>query len=154
MYISELTEVTSSITTYTMTGILWNIDLSNKFLWIALMLAAKITHKVIPYLAKLMTDTEYIFKQEDSNGNNCFTLACWNITALDELLKISSVKNVAASFSCPGGLRPIVFVRSENVPEEENQTIAGINIDFEYLKTMEINVLSIISSAISGFTAS
>jgi putative ABC transport system permease protein len=45
---------------------------------------------------------------------------------------------VTASFSTPGGLRPIVFVKSETIPSESNLTLAGINIDFDYLKTMGI----------------
>lgn len=91
MFISEFTEITSSITTYTISnGILWNVELMDKFLWIAMMLAVKITDKVIPYLSKLVVDKEYVLKHEDSNGNNCFTLACWNISCLIELLKVTS----------------------------------------------------------------
>lgn len=89
IFISDFTETTSSITTYTVTGnIIWNVDLKDKFLWIAMMLAAKTTHKVIPHLIKLIDGNEYILKHEDSNGNNCFTLACWNISVLNELLKV------------------------------------------------------------------
>lgn len=56
----------------------------------------------------------------------------------NELLKHTGIKNVTASFSTPGGLRPIIFVRSETVPSENNLTLAGINVDFDYLKTMGI----------------
>ena len=90
-FIIYFTEVTSSITTYTISQeVLWNIDLSSKFLWIAFMLAIKTSHKLIPYFGKLLTDKEkqYILSHEDANGNNCFTFACWNIASLIELTKI------------------------------------------------------------------
>jgi putative ABC transport system permease protein len=58
-----------------------------------------------------------------------------------ELLKNTHVKQVAASFSVPGGLRPIVQVRTDAMSEEEIKSLALINIDFEYLKTMDIDVI-------------
>jgi putative ABC transport system permease protein len=57
------------------------------------------------------------------------------------LLKNTHVKQVAASFSVPGGLRPIVQVRTDAMSEEEIKSLALINIDFEYLKTMDIDVI-------------
>ena len=40
------------------------IDAMNKFLWIAMMLATKISHIAIPYIATLITDSEYILQHE------------------------------------------------------------------------------------------
>jgi putative ABC transport system permease protein len=60
----------------------------------------------------------------------------------NELLKNTGVESVAASFSKPGGLRPIIFVKSETVIDnEDNLNLAGINIDFDYMKTMGISIL-------------
>lgn len=102
IFVNEFTEITSNITTYTATnGVLWNIDVMSKFLWIAMMIATTTSHKVIPHLAKLVNDNnkEYILKHEDNNGNNCFTLACWNIAALNELISSFSARYLSESTS-------------------------------------------------------
>lgn len=53
-----------------------------------------------------------------------------------------NVEEVTATFSKPGGLRPIMFVRSETIPEEtKGLNLAGINVDFDYLNTMKIELL-------------
>ncbi len=57
-----------------------------------------------------------------------------------ELSRNSHVHGVAASLSIPGGLRPIIQVKSDAMGEDENATIAGINTDFEYLQTMGIKI--------------
>lgn len=63
-------------------------------------------------------------------------------TFKNELLKNPNVKSVAASFSKPGGLRPIIFIKSETViDDEDNLNLAGISIDFDYMKTMGISIL-------------
>jgi hypothetical protein len=41
----------------------------------------------------------------------------------------------------PGGLRPITFVRTETLPNENNLNLAGINVDFDYLKAMNIRLV-------------
>ena len=75
-----------------------------------------------------------------SNANNAITP---QLNAFkNELLKSPGVENVAASFSKPGGLRPIIFIKSESVPDDEgNLNLAGINVDFDYMKTMGINIV-------------
>lgn len=63
-------------------------------------------------------------------------------TFKNELLKNPNIKSVAASFSKPGGLRPIIFIKSETViDDEDNLNLAGISIDFDYMKTMGISIL-------------
>lgn len=60
----------------------------------------------------------------------------------NELLKSTQVESVTASFSKPGGLRPIIFVKSETVIDDEaNLNLAAINIDFDYMSTFGINIL-------------
>ena len=60
----------------------------------------------------------------------------------NELIKSPDVEAVTATFSKPGGLRPIVFVKSETVSEEvDGLNLAGINIDLNYLEVMEIELL-------------
>jgi len=59
-----------------------------------------------------------------------------------ELLLDPSIERVTATFSKPGGLRPIMFVKSETIAEETNGlNLAGINVDFDYLQTMNIDLL-------------
>lgn len=100
MFVNEFTEVTSNIITHTVSNnIMWNIDLKDKFLWVAMMLAVKTTHKIIPYIINLVNGNEYILKHEDSNGNNCFTLACWNMCALNELIKVYPINYLKNSTS-------------------------------------------------------
>lgn len=61
-------------------------------------------------------------------------------TLKQELNRHPGVLSSAASFSVPGGLRPIVQVKSDQMGEDEQANVAGINIDFEYLQTMGIEV--------------
>ena len=60
----------------------------------------------------------------------------------NELLKQTSVEGMTASFSKPGGLRPIIFIKAETVvDDEDNLNLAGINIDFDYMSTFGIEIL-------------
>ena len=60
----------------------------------------------------------------------------------NELLKNAQVASVTASFSKPGGLRPIIFIKSETViDDEENLNLAAINIDFDYMNTFGIDII-------------
>jgi len=36
---------------------------------------------------------------------------------------------------------PITFVRTETLPNEKNLNLAGINVDFDYLKTVNIRLV-------------
>ena len=59
----------------------------------------------------------------------------------NELEKNPNIEGVTATFSKPGGLRPIIFVKSESVSDEvEGLNLAGINIYLNYLDVMEITV--------------
>ena len=60
----------------------------------------------------------------------------------NRLSRNPQVKNVSASQSIPGGLRPIIPVKTDEMGENENAYLAGINIDFEYLQTMGISVVA------------
>ena len=63
-------------------------------------------------------------------------------TFKNELIGHPNVEGVTATLSKPGGLRPIMFVRSETVIEEtDGLNLAGINVDFDYLETMEIELV-------------
>ncbi|MEM9833586.1 MAG: ABC transporter permease [Bacteroidota bacterium] len=57
-----------------------------------------------------------------------------------ELTQHPGILSVAASLSVPGGLRPIIPIKTDQMSEDEQVNMAGINIDFEYLKTMGIEV--------------
>lgn len=60
----------------------------------------------------------------------------------NELLKNAQVASATASMSKAGGLRPIIFVKSETIIEnEDNLNLAGINTDFDYMSTMGINIV-------------
>ena len=59
----------------------------------------------------------------------------------NELEKNPNIEGVTATFSKPGGLRPIIFVKSESVSEEvDGLNLAGINIYLNYLDVMEIEI--------------
>lgn len=75
-----------------------------------------------------------------SNANNAVTP---QLNAFrNELLKNPGVEKVGASFSKPGGLRPIIFIKSESVPDDDgNLNLAGINVDFDYMSTMGIQIV-------------
>jgi putative ABC transport system permease protein len=75
-----------------------------------------------------------------SNDNNAVTP---QLNAFrNELLKNPGVEKVGASFSKPGGLRPIIFIKSESVPDDDgNLNLAGINVDFDYMSTMNIEIV-------------
>lgn len=63
-------------------------------------------------------------------------------TFKNELMNHTNIEGVTATFSKPGGLRPIMFVKSETVIDDENGlNLAGINVDFDYMKTMEIDIV-------------
>lgn len=57
-----------------------------------------------------------------------------------ELAVHQGILSTTASLSVPGGLRPIVPVKTDQMGDNENTNMAAINIDFEYLKTMGIDV--------------
>ncbi len=60
----------------------------------------------------------------------------------NELQENPNIEGVTATFSKPGGLRPIILVKSETVSEDvDGLNLAGINIDLNYLEVMEIDVL-------------
>ncbi len=57
------------------------------------------------------------------------------------LLQNPAIQHVGASFSVPGGLRPIILAYSDQIPDGEAMNLAGINIDFDYLKTLGIKII-------------
>lgn len=99
IFMNAFSNITSDIITYTTSGIVWNVNLMDKFVWIAIMLSIKINHKIIPYFIKLVTDKEYILRHEDNFGNNSFSLASWNISALIELIHIFSKGSLSIATS-------------------------------------------------------
>ncbi len=63
-------------------------------------------------------------------------------TFKNELVQHPNIEGVTATFSKPGGLRPIMFIKSETVVDETNGlNLAGINVDFDYMETMDIELL-------------
>ena len=70
------------------------IDINEKFIWIALMLATRTTYKIIPSLISLIPNNkkDYIIELEDNVGCNCFISACYhNFFALIQLINIYSI---------------------------------------------------------------
>ncbi|KYG83448.1 ABC transporter permease [Roseivirga echinicomitans] len=60
----------------------------------------------------------------------------------NELMKDPSIERVTSSMSKPGGLRPIIFIKSETVIDDEgNLNLAGISTDFDYMSTFGIEIL-------------
>ena len=105
---------------------------------IVLIIGAWVVYSQIDYLQ----NKDLGFQKEHvvviQNSNNAVT-AQLN-TFKRELTQHPAVQLAAASFSVPGGLRPIVPVKTDQMREDEEVNLAGINIDFEYLKTMGIEV--------------
>ena len=73
------------------------------------------------------------------NDNNAITPQLQ--TYKNELLKNPGIKSVTATLSKPGGLRPIINVRTASTPEGADLTSAGINVDFDYLETMGMRIV-------------
>ena len=60
----------------------------------------------------------------------------------NELMKNPSIESVTSSMSKPGGLRPIIFIKSETVIDDEGKlNLAGISTDFDYMNTFGIEIL-------------
>ena len=75
-------------------------------------------------------------------ANTSKTLVPQLQTFKNELLQHPNIESVSATLSKPGGLRPIIFVKSETVPEEtQGLNLAGINVDLDYFETMNISLL-------------
>ncbi|WPP51066.1 ABC transporter permease [Catalinimonas niigatensis] len=58
-----------------------------------------------------------------------------------ELMKNANISNVGASFSVPGGLRPIIAVKTDEMNETEREAMACINVNFEYIPTFDIELI-------------
>lgn len=91
-----------------------------------------------------MQDKSLGFRKENilivSNTNQAVTPQL--NTFKNELQNHTNIEGVTATLSKPGGLRPIMFVKSETVIDDEGGlNLAGINIDFDYMSTMEIEIV-------------
>lgn len=91
-----------------------------------------------------MKDKPLGFRKENilvvSNTNQAVTPQL--NTFKNELQNHINIEGVTATLSKPGGLRPIMFVKSETVIDDEGGlNLAGINIDFDYMSTMEIEIV-------------
>lgn len=91
-----------------------------------------------------MKDKSLGFRKENilviSNTNQAVTPQL--NTFKNELQNHTNIEGVTATLSKPGGLRPIMFVKSESVIDDEGGlNLAGINIDFDYMSTMEIEIV-------------
>ena len=92
-----------------------------------------------------MKDKSLGFRKENilviSNTNQAVTPQL--NTFKNELQNHTNIKGVTATLSKPGGLRPIMLVKSETVIDDEGGlNLAGINVDFDYMSTMEIDIVS------------
>jgi len=88
-FINEYYYITSEIITHTVgNNLLWNVDINDKFAWIALMLSIYTAPHLIQFLSKNIK--KEILLMEDVNGCNCFISACSNIQSLIELIKYYS----------------------------------------------------------------
>jgi len=84
------------------------------------------------------------FQKEDILvvANTSKTLVPQLQTFKNELLQHPNIESISATLSKPGGLRPIMFVKSETVPDEvQGLNLAGINVDLDYFETMKISLL-------------
>lgn len=106
---------------------------------IVMILGTIMVYRQLNYLhtKDLGFDKEYVLSIK--NDNNAITPLLQ--TYKNELLKNPNVQSVTATLSKPGGLRPIISVRTASTPEGEDLTAAGINIDFDYLETMGMEVV-------------
>lgn len=91
-----------------------------------------------------MKDKSLGFRKENilvvSNTNQAVTPQL--NTFKNELQNHANIEGVTATLSKPGGLRPIMLVKSETVIDNEGGlNLAGINIDFDYMRTMEIDIV-------------
>ncbi len=59
----------------------------------------------------------------------------------NEFMNHPRVEEVALSSSVPSEIRPIVNCREEGAPESEAKIVAQVAVDYEYLKTLQIEVL-------------
>lgn len=92
-FMNEFNQITSDIISYTLTNpIFWQVDLRDKFIWIALMTAIKTCPALVKYLVILAN--EQILLSEDNYNCNCFIVACNNIASLYELIDASSINNI------------------------------------------------------------
>ncbi|WKN41097.1 ABC transporter permease [Tunicatimonas pelagia] len=105
---------------------------------IVLIIGAWVVYSQIDYLKNkdLGFQKEHVVVIE--NDNNAVTAQL--STFKRELTQHPGVLSAAASLSVPGGLRPIVPIKTDQMGEEEQVNMAAINIDFEYLQTMGIEV--------------
>jgi putative ABC transport system permease protein len=58
-----------------------------------------------------------------------------------ELTRNPAIRSITGSLSAPGGLRLITIVKTETLPDVQNLNLAAINCDFDYLKTMGIQLV-------------
>ncbi|MFA0962343.1 ABC transporter permease [Roseivirga sp. BDSF3-8] len=58
-----------------------------------------------------------------------------------ELQQEANINTISATSSIPGGLRPIVMVKTPAITEKENLDMALVNVDFDFLETMDIPVI-------------
>ncbi|MEM6844502.1 MAG: ABC transporter permease [Bacteroidota bacterium] len=105
---------------------------------IVLIIGAWMVYRQIDYLQNkdLGFQKEHVVVVQNSNNAVTGQLN----TFKRELTQHPGILSAAASLSVPGGLRPIIPIKTDQMSEEEQVNMAGINIDFEYLKTMGIKV--------------
>jgi hypothetical protein len=84
-FLDEYQSITSDVITHAMgNNLLWQVDLTEKFMWIALMTAIKTCPSIIKHLIPHINESTLL--TEDNFGINCFLLAASNIQSLTELL--------------------------------------------------------------------
>lgn len=160
-FLVQWNEISTNIVTYTLEhGIVWNIDLSTKLLWIALMLACKSAPKVIPTLINTMTDHDYIFSHEDNSGNNCFTIACSNIESVKMLIQhksfdnflVANKKNVTPIdlLALNGNLSVLIEEKTVDVEILMNYTSKQKAMTILHLCSLSINAKPVLDSLIAS----
>ncbi len=107
---------------------------------IFMMLGTIVIYKQLNYIRTkdLGFDKEHVMVV--ANTNNAMTPKLQ--TFKNELMQSAQVQHVSASLSKPGGLRPIIQLRTEQMTSpDEYKSVAGINIDLHYLSAMGIEVV-------------
>ena len=92
-FLDEFNGITNDIISYTLSNpVFWQVDLNDKFVWIALMVSIKTCQPLVKYLIKMASEQTLL--HEDNHNCNTFMVACNNIPSLIELIDASSVNHV------------------------------------------------------------
>jgi putative ABC transport system permease protein len=125
------------------------LNISERFRKILVVFQFSISVILLIASASIVSQINYLYnKSLGYNPDNLLVIRNSNnaVTPKIEVFKkelndYPHITSVGASFSVPGGLRPIVGIRSENTAYDEDMNLAGIFTDLDYLKTLQVHIL-------------